>query len=74
VTNPEPKPLVSVAHPIAETFRPLRDEWGLYDPAQAGLEAVIRKLATMHEDEANSTATDSAPPASQRWLEPPPAC
>ena len=25
--------------------RPIRDEWGVYDPEQAGLAAVMRRLA-----------------------------
>ncbi len=35
--------------------RPVQDEWGLYDPEQAGLEAVLRRLPV---DEDASDASD----------------
>jgi hypothetical protein len=44
VTNPgtehhsEPKPITSAAS------RPVCDEWGVYDPEQAGFEAIARRL------------------------------
>jgi len=30
--------------PIRSVDRPLQDEWGIFDPEQAGLEALLRKL------------------------------
>jgi hypothetical protein len=49
--------------------RPVCDEWGLYDPEQAGLEALVRRLDP-EEDEARHAQAlvlplDSA--ASTRW-------
>lgn len=29
---------------VHHTDRPLQDEWGIFDPRQAGLEALLRKL------------------------------
>ena len=34
--------------------RPVQDEWGFYDPEQAGFEAVLRKLGLENEDEAKT--------------------
>ena len=34
----------------------MRDEWGFYDPAQAGFEAVLRKLASIDRDNDDSNA------------------
>ncbi|MBI3401707.1 MAG: hypothetical protein HY048_09830 [Acidobacteria bacterium] len=42
--NPEPTPVAAV--PAHE--RPAQDEWGLYDPEQAGFEALMRKLTAPH--------------------------
>ena len=33
------------------TVRPLQNEWGIYDPEQAGLAAVLRKLSIVDEVE-----------------------
>ena len=46
--------------PVRQFDRPLQDEWGIFDPQQAGLEALLRKLSAPSDDK------DSA-------LEPPPA-
>ena len=35
---------------VRQTDRPLQDEWGLYDPRQAGLEALLRKIRTRAKD------------------------
>jgi hypothetical protein len=32
--------------PVRQFDRPLQDEWGIFDPQQAGLEALLRKLST----------------------------
>ena len=45
--------------------RPVHDEWGVYDPEQAGLEAVIRRLTASREDH-DSTGTSLAPNTAQR--------
>ena len=37
----------------------MHDEWGFYDPEQAGLEAVIRRL-TASRDENNDSGTSLA--------------
>ena len=31
--------------------RPVCDEWGLYDPQQAGFEAIVRRLLPREDDE-----------------------
>ena len=35
---------------IRQSDRPLQDEWGLFDPRQAGLEALLRKIRTRAKD------------------------
>ena len=42
-------PLIALAA-IRQTDRPLQDEWGLFDPRQAGLEALLRKIRTRAKD------------------------
>jgi hypothetical protein len=42
-----------------ESPRPVQDEWGFYDPEQAGLEAVMRRL-TANGDENNNAADDTS--------------
>ena len=49
VLNPESKQ-VSVSSTNSRPTQPVRDEWGFYDPAQAGFEAVLRKLASIDRD------------------------
>ena len=46
-----PKSLLSSA-PVRQPVRPAQDEWGIFDPEQAGFEAVLRKLnaATLDRD------------------------
>jgi hypothetical protein len=39
------------------TDRPVCDEWGVYDPEQAGFEAVLRRLI----DEGDDAGTSIAP-------------
>ena len=50
--NPEGKPAAERSTICAPLARPVCDEWGFYDPEQAGLEAVMRKLASRDEDAA----------------------
>ena len=44
--NPESKIQVSTT----QVVRPVQDEWGFYDPEQAGFEAVLRKLSVSDDD------------------------
>ena len=46
VANPESNSNSSLS---AASVRPVQDEWGFYDPEQAGFEAVLRKLSLMPE-------------------------
>jgi hypothetical protein len=59
VPNPEPEQ-VSVSS--IESARPVQDEWGFYDPEQAGLEAVMRRLTATRDDD-NSDAPETSAPA-----------
>jgi hypothetical protein len=36
--------------PVRQFDRPLQDEWGIFDPRQAGLEALLRKLQSGSSD------------------------
>jgi hypothetical protein len=45
-------PATKTAKPASA--RPAVDEWGFYDPAQAGLEAVIRRMAAAKNDDQSS--------------------
>jgi hypothetical protein len=56
VTNPEPE---RISRPSIQSARPVQDEWGIYDPEQAGLEAVMRRLTATRDD--SSDATDPSP-------------
>jgi hypothetical protein len=50
VANPRPKSL-SVETMTSASTRPVCDEWGLYDPQQAGFEAIVRRLLPNEDDE-----------------------
>lgn len=50
-----PKP-GTMPDPIPADERPVQDEWGIYDPEQAGLEAVLRKLGP-ENDKTNGVST-----------------
>jgi hypothetical protein len=64
VANPESKQTyVITVKPQAS--RPVHDEWGVYDPEQAGLEAVIRRLTASREDH-DSSGTSLAPNTARR--------
>ena len=43
--------------------RPVQDEWGLYDPEQAGFQALLRRLALLRPDQAAVTTPPSPRPA-----------
>ena len=34
-----------------KSSRPVQDEWGIYDPEQAGFAAILRKLREAHMDD-----------------------
>jgi hypothetical protein len=59
VANPEIKHVSDRSTPSAEFARPACDEWGVYDPEQAGFEAVLRKLES-RDDAARVNATPVA--------------
>ena len=59
VANSESKQ-IAVITVKPQASRPVHDEWGLYDPEQAGLEAVIRRLTASREDH-NDSGTSLAP-------------
>jgi hypothetical protein len=60
VANPEPD---QISLSSTQSTRPVQDEWGFYDPEQAGLEAVMRRLTANRDDndEAETSPFDSAP-------------
>ena len=55
VENPIPQ-TVTAAKKTSLNTAPVLDEWGFYDPAQAGFEAVLRKLASRDEDDADDSS------------------
>lgn len=46
---------------VRQHERPIQDEWGIFDPKQAGLEALLRKLQSPSSDE-DSRPEPAAPP------------
>ena len=48
VTNRKTKP---TSVPRRRPRRPLQDEWGIYDPEQAGLQVIIQKLMTAPDND-----------------------
>ena len=46
-----------------QVVRPVQDEWGFYDPEQAGFEAVLRKLSVSDDD---ADAVTPSTPAGSR--------
>jgi hypothetical protein len=46
--------------------RPVQDEWGVYDPEQAGLEAVIRRLTASRDEHNETLGTSLAPHTTRR--------
>jgi hypothetical protein len=47
---------------VRQFDRPVQDEWGLFDPQQAGLEALLRKLRST----ADGTNAQAEPPAASK--------
>jgi len=61
-----PTPVPNVTRPArtARLPKPVQDEWGVYDPEQAGLPATLRAVMSSPEDQARVTApveTSAAP-------------
>jgi hypothetical protein len=53
---------------VRQFDRPLQDEWGLYDPRQAGLEALLRKLQSPSSDtDSTHEAPAPAPEPAKKW-------
>jgi hypothetical protein len=47
---------------VRQSDRPLQDEWGIFDPRQAGLEALLRKIRTRAKDVDVTDVTDETAP------------
>ena len=47
---------------VRQVERPLQDEWGIYDPQQAGLEALLRKLLSPAPGDLDTAHEPAAPP------------
>jgi len=58
VANPGSKVLSDTITPASA--RPVCDEWGVYDPEQAGFEALVRRLLP-DEDDAKRAQASSLP-------------
>ena len=54
--NLKPDPILDS---LSADPRPVQDEWGIYDPEQAGFEAVLRKLG--HEKDATTAPGTEEP-------------
>jgi len=61
VANLDPKSVPQTPTPGSDD-RPLVDEWGFYDPEQAGFEALLRRLTDQDDDNAG-TSVAPAPDA-----------
>jgi len=48
---------------IRATVRPAMDEWGVYDPEQAGLAALLRRLDTAAKPAVNDCVQATEQPA-----------
>ena len=59
MANPGPKYL-SEAPSTSALARPVCDEWGVYDPEQAGFEAIVKRLFP-EEDDAQPTKASALP-------------
>jgi hypothetical protein len=53
----------------SEAERPVCDEWGLYDPEQAGFEALVRRLHPEDDEprRARALSLPQSSAASTRW-------
>ncbi|HUK34158.1 MAG TPA: hypothetical protein VLV86_09625 [Vicinamibacterales bacterium] len=60
-SNPSSLALGTITLGTVRQFdRPLQDEWGLFDPRQAGLEALLRRIRSRAKD---TDTADQPPPA-----------
>jgi hypothetical protein len=51
MATPEPVDTKTpIVFPATPSQRPVMDEWGIYDPSQAGIEAMLRKIASPNDD------------------------
>lgn len=50
---------------MSNNDRPAHDEWGVYDPEQAGFEAILRKLTPDTPKKKGPAAPDQARPAAK---------
>ena len=55
--NPRAKQLSHASTTTAVLRPPMCDEWGLYDPEQAGFEAIMRRLMPEDDDTAHTRAS-----------------
>ena len=46
---------------VRQFDRPLQDEWGIFDPRQAGVEALVRKLLSPSNDKDSGVSEPAAP-------------
>jgi hypothetical protein len=56
VTNTEPQQTTS-----STSERPVCDEWGFYDPEQAGFEAIVRRLLPAAENDVRRAQAPALP-------------
>ncbi len=61
VANSHP---TTTIRPVRQIERPVQDEWGIFDPQQAGFEAVLRKLQS-HEREKDTAQQPAVLPAAK---------
>ena len=52
-----------ILRPVRQFDRPLQDEWGIFDPQQAGLEALLRRLTSASSD--RDSALEPTPAATK---------
>ena len=50
---------------VGQFDRPLQDEWGIFDPRQAGVEALLRKLLSSSNDK-DSVVSEPAEPEKKK--------
>ena len=61
MANPGTKQLSESSTTTSEFARPVCDEWGVYDPEQAGFEAIIRRLLPGEDHDTNRVLASSLP-------------
>src|SRR5262249_46354757 len=48
---PSPSPKIATAEPPKRRLRAAQDEWGMFDPAQAGMEALYQRLEKITDED-----------------------